>query len=193
MRHLRVFFVILVSFQWSVLSGEVLYATALDSCSVTLEVERKWKNLHVRLMNTRGGTCTLAEDAFYAFLDSAFTALARAQDTTAYASIFLGRIIEYPWISRFLADTAATDPGWDSDKGKPGDGHENTYVAAILFHDSIIAPVNDRLARICYKVSGVSVEKVLVSRGKQGHAPPWIDPNHRVPYDALLWFTLKKI
>ncbi len=173
-------------------SSEEIYRFTFDSTTLTLETEQKWKNLRIRVLHNSGGRRTVSEDKFYTFLDSAFVSLAEKADTVEYGSLFLGRVLEYPWISRFLADTSLRDPGWQNDKGKPVKGHANTFVRKVLSNAPVFSSITTRLTIIGYRMSGVSVEKVLISQEKPEHLPSWIDPANKVPYDAMIWLTLVK-
>jgi hypothetical protein len=73
--------------------------------------------------------------------------------------------------------------------GRPYQGHENAYVAAALRGMPEFTGMFGT-----WLVAGISVEKVLVKRAAdvslaQG-AP--VSPDARLPYDALVWVTLRR-
>jgi hypothetical protein len=49
-----------------------------------------------------------------------------------FSSLFMGRSIDYPWLSRYLADAARGDSRWDSKKGKPVSMDINKYVSLLF-------------------------------------------------------------
>jgi hypothetical protein len=172
---------------------EEIYSFSIDSCTLSLERERKWETLTIRISHPQLKECTVPEKDFYTFLDNAFTNLADKNDTVVYKSIFMGRIIKYPWMSRLLADSAVKDTSWSNEKGKHGDLHTHQFVEGILNNKEILGHFNEKMAITGYTVNGVSVEKVLISRGTMRNLPDWIDPAVRVPFDAMVWFKLEKL
>jgi len=105
----------------------------------------------------------------------------------------LGRLIDYPWLSQYLAKTAYRDRVWNSKKGKPVAMGINTYVSQLLFKKELMGRMETVFEENGYKVVGVTVEKVLVGDFRevpfyQGEMYPG-----QVPYDAQIWFRLEKI
>ena len=114
--------------------------------------------------------------------------LAQAGDAQELSLAF-GRIEGYGWLSSLLARQASSSRRWNLAAGKPYEGHENAYVAAALRGMPEFTALFDR-----WQIVGVSVEKVLVKRADQltlaAGAP--IPPASKLPYDAILWVTLKR-
>ena len=104
-------------------------------------------------------------------------------------SLAFGRIEGYGWLSTLLARQASSSRRWNLSAGKPTEGHENAYVAAALRGMPEFTALFDR-----WQIIGVSVEKVLVRRADQltlaAGAP--VPPASKLPYDAILWVTLKR-
>jgi response regulator RpfG family c-di-GMP phosphodiesterase len=50
----------------------------------------------------------------------------------SYSSLSIGRLIDYPWLSQYLAVTAYSDDRWDSKRGKPVAMGINQYVSKVL-------------------------------------------------------------
>ncbi len=123
-------------------------------------------------------------------LNAAFSIDAAPRLTGTYSSLFIGRLVDYPWLSQYLATAAYRDGGWNAKKGRPAALDINRYVAQVLFNKELLAPVAAVLATGGYRITGVSVEKVLVGGFRevpsyQGKMAPG-----RVPYDAQAWFRL---
>jgi hypothetical protein len=110
----------------------------------------------------------------------------------SYASLSLGRLIDYPWLSQYLAITAYRDHGWDSKKGKPVAMDINKYASQLLFRKELMAQIETVFEKGGYRIRAVTVEKVLVGGFReipfyQGEMHPG-----QVPYDAQVWFKLEK-
>lgn len=107
----------------------------------------------------------------------------------AVVTISFGRIERYPWLSSALARQASSSRRWNSTTGRPLEGHENAYVAAALRGMPEFTVLFER-----WRVAGVSVEKVLVTRAASLSLPAGapVSPQAKLPWDAILWVTLKK-
>jgi hypothetical protein len=108
-----------------------------------------------------------------------------------YQSLFLGRLVEYPWLSRYLAGHALEDNSWDGVHGLPGAGGINEFVRRILSTPDALALLQPAFDGTGYTVTGVSVEKVLVV---PANSISWLEipGTVLVPYDALTHVQLKK-
>lgn len=109
-----------------------------------------------------------------------------------YSSIYIGRLIDYPWLSKHLAVTAYKDPAWDKKRGKPVGLGINKYVSNILSRKEVTLPIEETFAGSGYRIISATVEKVLVGSFRQvpryeGEMAPG-----KVPYDAQVWFRLEK-
>lgn len=110
---------------------------------------------------------------------------------TTYSSLYIGRLIDYPWLSQYLAETAYQDPAWSTGKGRPVKLDINKYVARVLLDSQVTVDVEKALGR-GYAVISVSVEKVLVGGfrlvpGYQGRLR-----SGKIPFDAQVWFRLER-
>lgn len=117
---------------------------------------------------------------------------------TSRISIDVGRIVEHPWLSRRLAETALHSPRWDAARGKPRGGNENFAVSRMIDDEKLVAAWAAVFARHGATVRNASVEKVLIGRvGKTVElAPLAADPaaaGKRLPFDAILWLRLERI
>ncbi|MGZ8144272.1 MAG: hypothetical protein ACXW0L_07080, partial [Methylosarcina sp.] len=68
----------------------------------------------------------------------------------------------------------------------------NHYVARVLHNPELLAPIENVMARHGYRISGVSVEKVLV--GDFRDLPFYEGKTHAgsIPFDAQVWLRLRK-
>jgi hypothetical protein len=114
--------------------------------------------------------------------------LAQAGDAQEFSLAF-GRIEAYPWLSTMLARQASSSRRWNPATGRPHEGHENAYVAAALRGMPEFTALFER-----WQVNGVSVEKVLVKPAVRLSLPAGapIPQGSKLPYDAILWVTLKR-
>jgi hypothetical protein len=110
----------------------------------------------------------------------------------SYSSLSIGRLIDYPWLSQYLAITAYRDPGWDSKKGKPVAMDINKYTKQLLSRKELIAQIEVPFTKGGYRIVSVTVEKVLVGGFRE--VPFYQGEMHpgQVPYDAQVWFRLEK-
>ena len=95
-----------------------------------------------------------------------------------------GRIERYAWLSSLLAQQASSSRHWD-----PGAGKDNQYVATALRGMPEFTALFGR-----WHIAGISVEKVLVKPAAQlplAQGVP-VPPDAPLPYDAILWVTLKR-
>ena len=119
--------------------------------------------------------------------------LARADGAPAF-SVDFGRVERYAWLSEMLARQASSSRRWNLAAGRPHElegkaVHENAYVAAALRGMPEFTALFGR-----WQIAGISVEKVLVKPAAElrlaAGAP--IPPDSKLPYDAILWVTLKR-
>jgi hypothetical protein len=109
-----------------------------------------------------------------------------------YTYLFLGRLIDYPWLCEYLATSAYKDPRWDRKKGKPLSMGLYKYVSAILLSREVTAQFDETFGNSGYRIKSVTIEKVLVGGFHnvplyQGKRVPG-----KVPFDAAVWYILEK-
>ena len=136
--------------------------------------------------------CQIDKEAVLSTLNAAFLKTEWSKLEGSYSSLSIGRLIDYPWLSQYLATTAYRDRGWDSKKGKPAAVDINQYASQLLFKNELTVQLDTVLKKSGYRVTGVTVEKVLVGGFReipfyQGEMYPG-----RVPYDAQVWFRLQR-
>ena len=157
----------------------VLAIHVASECTVTLESREE----EPRILRMRPA-CPIGHASTHA----ALRALLTYADATE-ARISFGRIVEYPWLSSLLAREASVSRNWDAAAGRPVKGHENQWVAQMLRAMPEFTALFDK-----WQIAGVSVEKVLIKPASQlplaAGAP--LPANARLPYDAILWVTLRR-
>lgn len=117
-----------------------------------------------------------------------------AAENPAALSVDFGRIERYGWLSEMLARQASSSRRWNLAAGRPHEAegkavHENAYVAAALRGMPEFTALFGR-----WQIAGISIEKVLVKPAAElrlaAGAP--VPPDAKLPYDAILWVTLKR-
>jgi hypothetical protein len=175
------------------LADEIVVAIPVEDCTLSVEANTTWRTLRLRAHHPQGRYCRIDKATFLKILSKGFATSHRAWDGAPYTSLFIGRLIDYPWLSQFLAESAAADrAGWDLARGKPTGRAINAYVAKQLDRPEILQEIKDIFAHASYQVAGVSVEKVLVGSFAE---VPGSNPTQRkgkVPFDAMAWFRLVK-
>ena len=159
------------------------YAAA--ECSVALERTDK-----ERLVLSLRPACPIG----YASTQGAVRELLAHADGAPALSVDFGRIERYAWLSEMLARQASSSRRWNLAAGRPHEVegkavHENAYVAAALRGMPEFTALFGR-----WQVVGVSVEKVLVKPAAQLSLPVGapVPPDAKLPFDAILWVTLKR-
>jgi hypothetical protein len=101
-----------------------------------------------------------------------------------FRTFFIGRLIHVFGADRTLSErlslAASQSPLWDKEKGRPRSGHENKFVKEIANQAMIYPELQEMFAQHGYEIQVASVEKVL------------IDPQTKLPYDCMTWFSLSK-
>jgi len=120
---------------------------------------------------------------------AAVRAILQPEGTSSVVTVALGRLERYPWLSSTLARQASSSRRWDLAAGRPFAGSENAYVAAALRGmPEFTALFGD------WQIAGVSVEKVLRKPAAQLSLPAGapVPPEALLPWDAIVWVTLKR-
>ena len=170
----------------------VIVSSGVEECTLSVESNETWHTLRLRAHHPKYRECHIDQNSVVAVLSTAFSKTEPPMLEGIYSSLFIGRLIDYPWLCQHLATTAYRDRGWDSKKGKPTTMGINKYVAQLLFRKEVVTPIDTALSKGGYRVAGVTVEKVLV--GGFHEVPFYQGTMHpgRVPYDAQVWFRLEK-
>ena len=171
--------------------GEAVIASVpAGECILNLEASENWPALRLRANHPNQRPCFIDKASMNQVLSEAFSKSHPAW-RREFTSLSIGRLIDYPWLVQVLSLRAAQDPRWDSVAGKPRSVHVNRYVADILSSSEIVREIEAPLRGQDYRITGVSVEKVLV--GGFENVPQLEGPRRKgkIPFDAQVWFRLE--
>ncbi|MEC4749098.1 hypothetical protein [Methylomicrobium sp. Wu6] len=170
----------------------IIVSAPAGEYTLSIEADEEWHTLRLRALHPRYQPCNVDLEAVLSILASAFAKTEPPTLRGEYTSLFIGRLIDYPWLSHFLADTAYRDKRWNKKKGRPIKMDINTYAARALYNQNVLKPIQTELARHSYRIVGVSVEKVLVGGFRDLPKPKRKRLDGRIPFDAQVWFRLLK-
>jgi hypothetical protein len=169
----------------------LIVSAEAGTCSLTVEADDEARTVRLRV-SPNGQSCHIEKALMLETLKTAFSKTDPPKLEGVYSSLCIGRLVDYPWLSQYLADSAWKDPAWDRKKGKPNKLDINKYVRDILSRKEVAAEIDKALETSGHRVIAATVEKVLVGGLRevplyQGKMAPG-----KVPYDAMAWFRLKK-
>jgi len=173
-------------------AGEpVIASIPAGECTLTVEAAENWPALRLRAGHPDHRPCFIEKAAVIQVLTQAFSEPHPILIARTFTSLAIGRLIDYPWLVKFLARRASQDPQWNAAAGKPRRVHVNRYVADVLFLPEIVSEIETPLREQGYRIVGVSVEKVLV--GGFENVPQLEVPRRKgkIPFDAQVWFRLE--
>ena len=174
-------------------SQETLIAAAkVGECQLGIEANERWHTLRLRVHHPTHKSCDVDKESMLSVLDAVFSIPDSPVATGNYSSLSMGRLVDYPWLSRYLVDVARGDRKWDSKKGKPAGMDINKYVSLLLFTKDLMDPIEAVLAKGNYKIISVTVEKVLVGSFREIPSYQGSGFPGKVPYDAQVWLRLEK-
>ena len=169
----------------------LIFSSEVGSCSLSVEADDESKTIRLRVRQGVQG-CHIDKETMLETLKVAFSKTEPPKPESVYSSLYLGRIVDYPWLSQHLAITASKDPAWDMKRGKPANIDLYKYVNNLLSQKAVAGEIDKALEASGYRVIAATVEKVLV--GSFRDVPVYegkIVPG-KVPFDAMVWFMLKK-
>ena len=160
-------------------------------CSLRVEADDEARILRLRV-HPGNPECYATKDNMQTVLKAVFSKTDPSKLEGVYNTLFLGRLIDYPWLSEYLAVTAYRDPRWDREKGKPVTLDPYRYVNSVLSNREVLSQFEDAFGQSGYTIRAVILEKVCVGRFSdvplyKGKALPG-----KVPFDAMVWLGLKK-
>ena len=130
-------------------------------CRPVIEADAEWKVIIVRPHENAFLVCTLTQAQLQDLIRSFLTQPENRQ--VEFRSISLGRLVEHPWLSKYLAIHTLAHDNWDVEKGQPRTGYINHLVRDILSAPDLLEQIQASFAGSGYTVVGASVEKVLVA------------------------------
>ena len=160
-----------------------------SECKPFVEVNKKWQTLRIRPHENAFLHCTITQKQYNELVRNALEQ--PDSDQVNFKSLFMGRLIEYPWISKYLATQALASDDWNSETGQPKGGDFNSFVRDILISPDMLGQIQEPFADTGYTVTGASVEKVLITKANE---IPWLELSESVlvPYDAMVHYILQK-
>ncbi|MGJ0484231.1 MAG: hypothetical protein ACR65R_06800 [Methylomicrobium sp.] len=176
---------------WS--QDTTIISAPAGECTLGIEADEKWHTLRLRAHHPRYQSCNIDQEAVLSLLASAFATTEPPALQGEYASLFIGRLIDYPWLSHYLAETAHRDKRWNRKKGRPVSMEINRYAAELLFNPDLLKPIQTELNKHGYRITGISVEKVLVGGTSDLPGPVRKNLKGRLPFDAQVWFQLQRL
>jgi len=162
----------------------VLVSSTVGDCSLSAEYDEEWRTLRLRPHHPESRNCAIDRDSMLGLLRSALALKEPPPPADGYKTLYVGRLVDYPWMSRYLATAASRDPGWNSKNGRPVGGDINGYVDGLLLRTELTGQMTPVLEEAGYVITAVTVEKVLV--GSVG------DLSGRLPFDAQVWFRVER-
>jgi hypothetical protein len=188
------FILVILGFTSTVLSQEeVISSSKVGECLLTVEANARWHTLRLRAHHPEGRNCLVDRDSMLSVLNEAFSKTGLLNSEGVFTSLYIGRLIDYPWLSQYLAITAHKDRKWNAKRGKPVALNANKYVSGVLSQKEVLAQIETIVAKRGYRVKGVSVEKVL--SGGLREVPQYSGEMAEglFPYDAQVWFRLERV
>jgi hypothetical protein len=167
----------------------LILAMTEGNCSLRVEADEQSQTLRLRLL-PETPKCHFTQTTMQRILKAVFSKTDPSKLEGVYTSLFLGRLVAYPWLSEQLALSASTDPRWDKEKGRPLSLNINAYVKERLSREEVTDQFDQTFGESGYRVVAVVVEKVLV--GRRGDVPVHAGTKFpgKVPYDAMVWLVL---
>jgi hypothetical protein len=164
-----------------------LVASPALACAPYVEERLTESTASFRPHTTAFERCEVDEAAYVRVLGDWLHA--RAADAPELRSISLGRAVNFPWISRYMADSALLTPGWAASAARAKMVERSRLAARLLNDPSFLQRLGAPFEGTRYTITGISFEKVLFGKAAEyssskeaGKVP--------VPFDAQLWLRL---
>ena len=177
-----------------------LFKAEREACDINATATSEWRTIIFRISPHADATqtCVATQDDTAGLITLAFATLSIKEmdtDGATYQSIFLGRLIDYEWLSRQLSEGAETDANWSAAAGKAKNGERaEDYVQRSLDIPPVLDPLSEALKPYGYRAGGFSCEKAMVSEpDTRPFQPAWVAPDKRLPFDALCHLVLKPL
>lgn len=165
-------------------------AIEAGGCELSLGADEPGRTLRLRV--TPYG-CRVSRASVEQLLDLAFARVDPPRLDGPYTSLFIGRLVDFPWLAAHLVSTAAGDRRWDARSGRAVGVGTYAFVASVLSAPEATAPFEAAMRRRGYRIRSATVEKVLVLdlRSAREYAGP--RPPGKLPFDAMVWFVLERL
>ncbi len=174
------------------LNAQELFLSQLrfNDCSLRLQADFQWEVLTVKISHP---DCPVSQDQLLQLIKLAASYNDSVFTSHSFASLFIGRMVEYPWLSNFVVRQALDDSVWSRKRGRPRGENINVYVAHLIEKHPFISHLDSILSKIHYKIKGVSVEKVLVGTYKHLLHYSGSKFTGGVPFDAQVYLLLQPL
>jgi hypothetical protein len=169
----------------------LILAVEAGKCELRLEADDEARSLRLRVHPESSG-CRVSREDVQRLLQEAFSKTDPPKLEGTYSSLFIGRLVDFPWLASYLASAAAEDSRWDKRRGKPVSMGLNAYVAMLLSSREVTTPLEAPIQGSGYRITSAIVEKVLVSEPRDAGPRDGGKSPGRVPFDAMVWFRLEK-
>lgn len=175
-----------------------LYSVKRGTCDIDATATTEWRTIIIRIRPHQGpaSACVATQDDTVGLMGLTFATLALKNmdaEGRSYRSIFLGRLIDYAWLSGHLTAYAASDADWSATTGKTKSGERaEAYIQRALAVRPILDPIDATLRPYGYRARGFSCEKAMVSGpDTKPFQPAWVAADKRLPFDALCHLTIE--
>jgi len=158
------------------------------SCPPVVEEEPGRQSVRLRPGRVALTACPISEAAYRSAVRDWLAA--HPPQAPLPASFALGRAVDYPWLSRLIAEQALALPDWRQRVARSRRGQLHELAAPVLQGEALRARLALPFADSRLRVSGVSYEKVLYGPADE-HAPAPGRGKLMVPFDAQLWLRLE--
>lgn len=170
---------------WAGLPAE---AQTEPACLPYIQEQTAWRSATFRPHTDAFRPCPVAEDTYRRVVGEWLRLRPPAGEPPN--SLGLGRLVDYPWLSRHLAQASLKRRDWNARTGRARGSDINRVVADILSAPEPLARLQQAFAGSGYTVVAVTVEKVLVGPAREVLGEPGLS-RARVPYDAMIWLRLE--
>lgn len=141
--------------------GKVFFSTEVGKCNLIVETADDSHSFRLRV-HPEGEGCNIDKESMSSALEAAFSKADAPKLEGIRLSLCIGRLIDYPWLSQYLAAAASKDPAWDRKRGKPVTQDINKYVSNILSRSEVTSEIEKIFVTSGYRVISTTVEKVCV-------------------------------
>jgi hypothetical protein len=168
-----------------------LSADVGGGCTLTLGADDEARALRLRI-SPEASRCRASREAVQLLLATAFTKTPSPPGEGTYRSLFIGRLVYFPWLASALVTGAFEDQRWDRRRGRAIGTGNNTYAATLLSTREVTAQLEAPIAASGYRIVSATVEKVLVGDLRSFPEYEGPRPPGKLPFDAMVWFALER-
>lgn len=114
---------------------------------------------------------------------------ARPAEAAPLTSLFVGRAVSFPWLSRQIADAALASPDWAARVARAKPGERDRLGGEVLRDPALLRRLAVPFTGSRYEAVRLSYEKILFGPARE-HASNPDSGAVMVPFDAQLWLEL---